>query len=234
MKNKGINKRKIGIKKKQRNEKASFEIICPCCNKVKTLKRQVSSFLQQIKYLHYYYAEDLPEDSYYFADAKAQKKDSWLRIMWACNGCLNSGKAIASKTYMFIQQAYTPPVFAFFDLPRRCKKCTSSFIFRKEEWRYWVDELGFYYRTEKKFCDSCQPIQLNNKQLNKLIQIHRSMAFDKDYVKQAIRISNKYLKMGYPDRAKGYLKRIINKIPIPGNEPVINKIKVAYYDFKRL
>ena len=212
---------------KKKSKKGEIGLLCPCCNKEKTSKLQYSTFLGQIKTLNKSYAEDNPEDSYYFAGAK-QYDGSWLSIMWACNSCINSSKAFVSKRFNAKPQGYTAPVFAFFDLHRNCSRCSSNFIFKKEEWRHWIDELGFFYRTIKKYCDKCQSYQLNNKRLNKLIEKHQVMDVNKLYVETAIKIKDTYLKMGMSNKAKGYLKKILNELPNSEHQNIKLTLKKAY------
>lgn len=187
-------------------------ITCPSCLKVKYTKNDVSRYLGQLKSLEYSPVSHADNQSIYFLYSKEYKTEKdYLKIKWACNECLGREKAFISVTIHEQRKTDTAPVFAFFDLKSTCAKCRSDFIFKKDEWRYWIDELGFYFQTTKKYCENCYPIEKLKKKLSHSISEHRDLEFGERYVELSLSISESYLKHGARQKSKGFLKSVINE-----------------------
>lgn len=205
-------------------------ITCPSCLQLKRTKEEVSKFIEQLNSLTINPTVCGENRNYYFESAKKYKSEiDYLEIKWACNECLGKGKAIISKTINEQRDnIIKSPVFAFFDLKKECVKCRSSFIFRKDEWQYWIDELNFFYQTTKKYCENCQPEALLKKKLSKKILKQRTLGFCEEYVDLALEVSEIYKQLGMTEKSKGYLKTIINQFKSDDNPELRGKIKMAY------
>jgi glucan-binding YG repeat protein len=159
---------------------------------------------------------------------KFKSELEYLEIKWACNECIGRKKALISNTITTQRESNTAPVFAFFDLKSNCAKCHTDFIFEKEEWKYWIDDLNFYYQTTKKYCERCHPIEKLKKRLSSNIIELEAKSFGQEYVDLALEVSEIYLKLDNREKSKGYLKSIINKFKPDDNLLLKNRIKEAY------
>jgi len=203
-------------------------IVCPCCLKTKIALNKISRFIDQLESLkpQSYYMDN---QSVYFVTAKKFKtEEDYLEIKWACNECLGRKKALISTTITTQREGNTAPVFAFFDFKSSCAKCHKDFIFKKEEWKYWIDELNFYYQTTKKYCERCYPIEKLKKCLSSNISELEAKSFGQEYVDLALEVSEIYLKLNNREKSKGYLKSIINKFKSDDNALLKDRIKDAY------
>lgn len=76
-------------------------------------------------------------------------------MLWACDDCLDSDKAIQSN---FDKQTYCDffPHLAYYDKKIVCETCTSDFIFSKEEQQYWYETLQFWVQGRCVDCKKCR------------------------------------------------------------------------------
>lgn len=110
----------------------------------------------------------------------------------------------------------------------QCAKCYKEFIFAKDEWKYWIDELGFYFQATKKYCENCNPNEKLKKSLSKKITEQRKLEFGEKYVELTIEISEIYNKLELKNKGKGFLKVIINDFKEEYNIKLKEKIKTEY------
>ena len=141
---------------------------------------------------------------------------------------LGRKKAIISNTVNEQRKSHKSPVFAFFDLKSKCAKCYSEFTFAKEEWKYWIDELGFFYQTTKEYCENCNPIEKLKKKLSNKIAEQRKLEFGKKYVQIVLEVNEIYQKLEMKEKSKGYLKSIINEFRSEYESELKEKIRTAY------
>lgn len=206
-------------------------IVCPSCLEIKYSTNKISKFINQLKSLNIHSVFHPENKSIYFEYAKEYKsEEDYLRIKWACNECLGRKKALISNTINKQRKGNNSPIFAFFDMKSICQKCNSGFIFNKDEWKYWIDELGFFYKTTKKYCENCQPIELLKKRLSKKIIEQRKLQFGKEYVNYTLEISDIYKELDMIEKAKAYLKTVINQFKDEYEIELKDKIKIAYYN----
>lgn len=204
-------------------------ITCPSCLKVKCSINNVSRFVEQLESLKYNPTTFKKNRSIYFEYSKDYKSENdYLKIKWACNECIGRKKALISNTINEQRESHKPPVFAFFDLKSQCAKCYAEFIFKKDEWKYWIDELRFFYQTSKKYCENCSPKEQLKKRLSKKIAEQRELEVDDKFVDLAIEISEIYKELEMKERAKDYLKSILNQFKKENEIKLKEKIKTAY------
>lgn len=204
-------------------------VICPSCLNIKYSMNKISRFIEQLKSLKYNPTTFGENRSIYFEHSKEYKSEKdCLQIKWACNECLGKKRALISETINEQRKSHKPPIFAFFDLKSQCTKCNSEFIFKKDEWKYWIDELRFFYQTTKKYCENCNTIEKLKKKLSKKIAEQRELKIGEKFVNLALEISDIYKELEMNEKDKGYLKSIINKFKDEDKIELKEKIKMAY------
>lgn len=74
---------------------------------------------------------------------------------WACDECLQSGRAIKANTN---DQDFGDcnPHFAYFDKTISCRDCNKNFIFSKEEQRHWYEKLKLMVYANQVRCNDCR------------------------------------------------------------------------------
>jgi len=204
-------------------------ITCPSCLQIKYSKNKISRFIEQLELLKYNPISYGENRSIYFENAKEYKSEKdYLEIKWACNECLGRKKALISETINKQRKSHKSPVFAFFDLKSQCSKCYEEFIFSRDEWKYWIDDLRFFYQATKKYCENCNPTEQLKKKLSKKIAQQRKLEFGKKYVKLVLEVSEIYQKLEMKEKSKGYLKSIMNEFKNEYETELKEKIKTAY------
>jgi len=172
------------------NEKAPpvTTAVCPCCKKEvgsgevqRTLKREIEiiggSAKPEMKHL---------AAGYYH---------------WACDACLNSGKAVMANHENFsgIYGIY----LAFYDIEKTCKSCKKKYIFTKEEQVQWFEKLQFCHRAKSVRCKPCLKKIRYQKSLQK--KLSALLAIKKDYTAEQLKeIITIYLEMGKPEKTNRY------------------------------
>lgn len=124
---------------------------------------------------------------------------------WACNECLGRGKAVLTNP---LKQKYVDyrPYLAYYDSIRECENCTDSFTFKKEEKRFWYEELNFWVQSKPRNCISCRKdVRKNNKLSNLLSNGEKNLT--KNELNQIITI---YHELGKTERMK-YFQSILSK-----------------------
>jgi len=128
-------------------------------------------------------------------------------LLWACDDCIESGKAIQSD---FTKQKYCDyfPHLAYYDKIINCETCQQDFLFSKEEQQYWFENLQFWVQTKCINCKNCRKEKrdkatLNTELSNILKDKSKMSATDFD------RVIEIYNLMGKAEKAKEYftLKR---------------------------
>jgi len=144
-----------------------------------------------------------------------EKVDPWVLVenapnmQWACSECLKSGRAIAAKP---ARQTYCDcwPYLAYFDQTHHCVECGMSFIFSKEEQRYWYEELGFWVQSRPVRCRKCRAEKRKRAKSNRDLQ--KALAdLDSENAFQLAVVAKLYLSAGHQEKAAEYLRRAINR-----------------------
>ncbi len=128
---------------------------------------------------------------------------------WACDDCINGGKAILANPekqyFTFTHPMYTAnPYLSYFDKGFTCKNCNDKFTFSKEEQKYWYEELSFVVYSKPIACGKCRKegrvVKNLNKELSELLQ-----EGEPEEKSTLIRISEIYKEMGKTEKMKKYL-----------------------------
>ncbi len=127
--------------KKKSDSKST--IICPCCRKETTpagAKRVLGRTFPT------------------WGDVRQKVEPELLlsaRYQWACDACLQNGKAIMAEPD---QQQYVdhPPFLAYFDLQKKCETCGQDYIFSGKEQQYWYETLKFWVQSKPIACAECR------------------------------------------------------------------------------
>ncbi|MEI6949841.1 zinc-ribbon domain containing protein [Paraflavisolibacter sp. H34] len=121
---------------------------------------------------------------------------------WACDGCLQSGRAIIADPD---KQRYCDfdPCLAYFDIRQVCPDCGEDFLFSKEEQKFWYEELRFWVQSKPKYCPDCRKMKRQQKNLNKELSDILSHKENLS-IKDLERLSALYSAISRPDKAKHY------------------------------
>jgi len=131
-------------------------------------------------------------------------------IQWACDNCINKGKAILANPkkqyYTFHHPMDTAmPFLAYYDKPFTCETCKSETFFSKEEQLNWYEKFSFIVHSEPKSCRRCRKkIRKKNNLNTELSELLKDgIPKEKD---RLLRISEIYKEMGKVDKMRWYLK----------------------------
>lgn len=138
-----------------RKKRTTGRIVCPCCKAEKGEKglaraiaglHQVNGLLIQVK--------DPSQD----AKAPLLRLASFDR--WACDDCLQSGRAIPGNPGQQRKEhamAHDPEYLAFRNLSKKaCLDCGQSFVFTKEEQLFYYQTLGHSRSARAVRCLDCR------------------------------------------------------------------------------
>ncbi len=121
---------------------------------------------------------------------------------WACDKCLNSGKALIANHDNFAYGNYGC-YLAFYDIEMTCKSCREKYIFTKEEQAYWFEQLHFCHRAKSVRCIPCRKKIRYQNLLNK--KLSELLANKKDFdIKKLENIINIYIELGKPEKTNYY------------------------------
>ncbi len=128
--------------------------ICPVCSKATLLKRQGKNFLSVAHIVPWF----LTDEQLLQAVIKGTFQDSHSerdKIHWACDKCLESGKAILANP---MTQTYNDcaPYYAYFDLHMSCRTCSKKYVFTSAEQKFWYEVLKFWVQSQPKDCVDCR------------------------------------------------------------------------------
>lgn len=135
------------------DESGEKGLVCPCCGQVVTKEQASRTLAVQIiagNYLHRVSEQDLLPKYY----------------QWACDSCLESGRAILGDTE---QQKWDHqgPYLAYYDIKKKCKACKKEFVFARDEQKYWYETLKFWVQSECNNCPDCRREIRKNKPTQK-------------------------------------------------------------------
>lgn len=144
-----------------RNKKRNFK--CPSCSQVKE-EYEISKTVNIIKLLR----QKRVITYYINVDNNLFDQTPLDEFEWACNEYLGRGKAELTNPS---KQKYVDyrPYLAYFDSIRECENCKEKYIFRKEEKRFWYEDLNFWVQSKPKHCLKCRKEARIYNKLSKLL-----------------------------------------------------------------
>ena len=184
------------MKRKQAKHLLQGKMLCQCCKRERIFSPSEPLLSQEI----YLWNEKL---NYGTLVENAPK------MQWACSECLKSGRAIAANP---ASQTYCDwlPYLAYFDNAHHCVECGMSFIFSKEEQRYWYEELGFWVQSKPNQCRKCRAGKRKRAQANRDLQ--KALAdLEPGDAFQLAAIAKLYLSLGHQEKASEFLRRAKNR-----------------------
>lgn len=129
------------VKQKHKPQKAT----CPCCKKPRDLVAGTPLLALEDE-LRRQNADPLCRPvGWSFEAARAG------RLQWACNQCLERGRAIRGTPAIQTFCDYEP-YFAYFDVELRCEDCEKQFLFSAREQQFWYERLKFWVQSRPKQC----------------------------------------------------------------------------------
>ena len=124
-------------------------IACPACGKSvdPTEQRCFDQFLETLPWFAKEY--DLVRSI-----QALHRHPEFQNVNWACNDCLECGRAIMGEAK---KQKYCDywPHYAYWDKSNVCQVCGSEFIFEAKEQKHWYETLSFWVQSHPKNCKSC-------------------------------------------------------------------------------
>ncbi len=123
-------------------------------------------------------------------------------FLWACDDCISNGLATKADIEKQLFCDF-PPYLAYVDKVVPCVCCQKDFVFRKEEQRFWYEDLGFWVQSIPKKCKKCSAEKKANNQLTKKIADHLKN-LNKNSSNELLIISELYLEIGNKQKAKHY------------------------------
>jgi hypothetical protein len=82
---------------------------------------------------------------------------------WACDACVDSGRAVAADVTKVTISMGTP-FAAYVDRPFRCSDCGIDAVFSATEQQHWFETLGFLIWVYPKQCAPCRAKRRAKKQ----------------------------------------------------------------------
>jgi hypothetical protein len=116
---------------------------CPICGSSVDPQKQTCFLLFQ---------ETLPP---WFVDsARSGKSPDYEKLNWACDFCLDQGKALLANPR---KQKYSDhwPHYAYRDKKQSCADCGKKFTVESWEQKYWYETLQFWTPSSPQCCKSC-------------------------------------------------------------------------------
>ena len=176
---------------------------CPCCSqgRYKTELTTVLPMMEEIfkREFPHEYKENRKDIIHTFKNAD---------FLWACDACFENSKAIKSIPAVIETSGYPP--LAYFDSQKECSTCKTSFVFSKEEQKFWYENLKFTIHSTAKNCVSCRETIRNQKhdnlRLAQLLKRHDSLSLSE--LKEIIAI---YKKLGNEEKMNRYIN-LANKL----------------------
>ncbi len=130
------------------------------------------------------------------------------RLMWACDDCLSSGRALEAKPWLQVYGLGFPD-FAYVDKTRTCEDCKTDFVFSASEQAYWYETLQFVSYSVPKQCPDCRRERRRTKGVHlELGRIHSQFSGS---VSELIQLAELYLELGHAEKGLEHLRRAKNK-----------------------
>jgi len=119
---------------------------------------------------------------------------------WACDNCLNEGKALLSNPSKF-RDSWNPTthLLAYYDKGYTCESCGEKGILGKEIQKHWYEELKLNLHVRTARCKSCRKARDLNTELSNLLKDGKPE--DKASL---MRVSEIYEAMGKIEKMKAY------------------------------
>ena len=129
-------------------------------------------------------------------------------LYWACESCLENGRAIRAKPWL---QEYCCdlPRLAYYDLTRRCRSCGADFTFSKREQQRWFEEFKLTPSAEPVECRACRAAGRAAAEANTELAAQLKTLNPKSADSLA-GIAMLYLQLGRARKAAEYLRRAKN------------------------
>jgi rubrerythrin len=137
--------------KPKRVKNPKDKLFCPVCGEVRGASYAKILFALEKTYLeqcgHLYGKPPLEG----WALTLARKRG----LAWACDVCLELGRAVAAKPWLqMLSMAY--PEFAYWDKSLTCQDCGAEFVFSAKEQTFWYEKLQFVRVSVPKQCPTCR------------------------------------------------------------------------------
>ena len=153
-------KRRKKLKLKKQKTLSLVQVQCPCCNDFvnkNALTKTINiALLNQLS---------ISTDAA-LVDAFIDSIKRYSLYQWACDNCLNEGKAILANPQKQNYSAWGYPNLAYFDKTCSCRNCQSKFNFSGKEQQYWYEELQFFIDAQAVHCVPCRKQIQAKKNLN--------------------------------------------------------------------
>ena len=173
---------------------------CPCCGKPRSIEPHLPPLSRELDT-----PDDRPASTHPGWTVRAARDE---RLQWACQRCLQSGRALSASPRLQTFLDY-PPYLAYYDLEHRCSDCSNSFIFGRFEQRYWYETLKFWVQSVPKQCPACRRRRRRKIATSKRLQGLLASS-DQDNPHHLVAIATAYFDNGSVAKAGRYLRRARN------------------------
>lgn len=178
----------------KKKKKARKLLVCPSCKAEISPKAAKACLEKDIPYANITYRLSGPA------------LQNHKRPIWACDECLDTGKAILADLSQQVYLDYDP-YLAYVDRSKICKTCGEHFVFTKSEQKFWYEDLQFWVQVQPNNCQSCRKEIRHQKNLNNELSF---LLKEKDnwILAELARIVEIYIELEKFEKAKFYQSKI--------------------------
>ena len=183
---------------------------CPCCGQRRLAEQDQSPALDEallsMRGGTPHWAKGRPG----WSVSSARRGD----LVWACDSCLELGKAIRAKPWLQ-ELCCDAPRFAYFAQAKTCRRCGRDFVFTALEQRRWYEEFKLPPSAEPIDCRTCRDAKRRRSRAATQLA-ERLEALDPHDPSQLAEIASLYLAIGSSRKAAEFLRRAKNRSADPG------------------
>lgn len=166
----------------------------------KWFRRQVGGLVNGLALLP---GDALPEQMRQLA---IQGHANWF---WACDRCIDQGKAIAADVDVQNLSMGTP-FAAYVDRPFQCADCGQPSTFSADEQRYWYETRQFLIWSHARQCTACRRIRRRTRVVRRVLE-KRLASTDASTPDGLERIAELYRQLGNLPKSNEYAARARNQ-----------------------
>lgn len=187
-----------------RRKRVPGSLTCPCCGKPRAENALTSLLRQEGELAHHGRSPNFATPPGWTVEYARSRPF----FVWACDACLRAGRAAVAKPWLQVF-CCSPPRFAYFDRPKKCRVCRTPFVFTRREQQLWFEEYKLSVDAEPIVCPRCRRAKQNWAAANAALAdaLH---ALDPRNAEQLVRIANLYLAIGSARKAAEMLRRAKN------------------------
>lgn len=185
--------------------------VCPGCSKKRDVDKQAA--LRAVEATWFREPRGWPQpqedDMRHLATQQLSAGRGRHTFFWACDECVNSGRAISADVTK-VNISIGTPYAAYVDRPFRCDDCKAEAVFSAAEQHHWFETLGFLIWVYPKQCTACRKKRRTMKQAHKALADALANLDSKDAT-QLDAVAKLYDEIGSAPKAKSFRARAKNR-----------------------